>query len=666
MPVRDKTAQAAVDSSQRFETIALACAAAVVIMTACVLAGAHLATHVAGNPPLRAGLVDAAVATVRLPAHVGDPATAWTPVQAAALPTAGPYYGCLSVTIAVATAVTGLAVRTWRSVGRVRHPLGVEPHAGLARPRDLRRLTVRQSLPGRLTLGRVGGRLVAAEPQASLAVVGPTGCGKSAGFAIPALLEWDGPVIATSVKTDLLHATLARRRAMGRVWIFDPTGATPHQPARWSPLATCSSWHGAIRMAAWLTEAAKGRLQSVTDEEYWMSQARKALAPHLYAAAVSGATMRDVVRWIDAQEQDRVRLALQRQAGVLDEVERALGGADADDERRQLEPHTRADIVDQIRQVLRADAGRRAELADQRVIHWPLDMQEQLDERIANEVETRLRRLVEAKVVAAARSRGDLDALVSVESLWAQEDRLRGSIYATVQNVLLVYTDPQVADATSAAEVDIDEWLAGSNTIFVVATADEQDRLRPALTVLIQQAVRRAYEVANSLGGSLARPCLLLLDEAGNIAPLRDLPSYAATARSHGISVVSIWQDLAQIRALYGNRAQVVINNHRAKIFGSDNDDPDTLEFVSRLVGDSQFIERNYSADVTGSGRRSVSEHTTYRRAVPLDVLRRLRRGNALLIYGSQLPAHLELRPWYDDRRLRALAGVRPEPADPS
>jgi type IV secretion system protein VirD4 len=629
-----------------------------------MLAAAHLATHLAGNPPLRAGLVDAAVAMVRLPSHVDDPARAWTPEQATALPGPGAFYGCLFLVIALASAVSILAVRLWRSVGRDRHPLGVEPHAGLAKPGDLRRLLVRRPTPGRLTLGRLGGRLVAAEPQASLAVVGPTGCGKSAGFAIPALLEWEGPVVATSVKTDLLQATLTRRRALGRVWIFDPTGATPHHPARWSPLATCSTWHGAIRMAAWLTEAAKGRLQTVTDEEYWMSQARKALAPHLYAAAVSGATMRDVVRWIDAQEQEQVRLALQRQAGVLDEVERALGDPQADHERRQLEPHTRADIVDQIRDVLRADAGRRAELADQRVIHWPLDMQDQLDERIANEVEARLRRLVEAKIVADARARGDLDPLVSVESLWAQEDRLRGSIYATVQNVLLVYTDPQVADATSAAEVDIDEWLAGSNTIFVVATADEQDRLRPALTVLIQQAIRRAYEVANTLGGSLTRPCLLLLDEAGNIAPLRDLPSYAATARSHGISLVSIWQDLAQIRALYGNRAQVVINNHRAKIFGSDNDDPDTLEFVSRLVGDSQVIERNYSSDVTGAGRRSVSEHRTYRRALPLDVLRRMRRGNALLIYGSQLPAHLELRPWYGDRRLRALAGVCPERAD--
>ena len=57
----------------------------------------------------------------------------------------------------------------------------------------------------------------------SLAVVGPTGCGKTVGFAIPALLEWRGPVIATSVKADLVTASLEHRRACGDVWIYDPT-----------------------------------------------------------------------------------------------------------------------------------------------------------------------------------------------------------------------------------------------------------------------------------------------------------------------------------------------------------------------------------------------------------------------------------------------------------
>src|SRR5688500_12930978 len=48
-----------------------------------------------------------------------------------------------------------------------------------------------------------------------------------------------------------------------------------------------------------------------------------------------------------------------------------------------------------------------------------------------------------------------------------------------------------------------------------VAAAHEQARFRPVLSVLIQQAIRSAYD--RERGGRLERPCLVLLDEAGNI-----------------------------------------------------------------------------------------------------------------------------------------------------
>ena len=44
----------------------------------------------------------------------------------------------------------------------------------------------------------------------------PTGGHKTTGLAIPALLEWQGPVLATSVKSDLLIDTVARRRIARR------------------------------------------------------------------------------------------------------------------------------------------------------------------------------------------------------------------------------------------------------------------------------------------------------------------------------------------------------------------------------------------------------------------------------------------------------------------
>jgi type IV secretory pathway TraG/TraD family ATPase VirD4 len=242
--------------------------------------------------------------------------------------------------------------------------------------------------------------------------------------------------------------------------------------------------------------------------------------------------------------------------------------------------------------------------------------------------------------------------------LWNKDARLRDSVFATMENVLAGYADPRVADTAEGCEINLTEWLSGNNTIYVVATAHEQARLRPVLTVLVQQAIRAAYDTAAaSTDRRLCHPCLILLDEAGNTAPLRDLPGYAATARSHGITLVSVWQDLAQIRAIYRDRAQTVLNNHRAKLFGTGIADEATLEYVSRLVGDERRTEQAFSGDLRG-GRRSISEHTTYRRAAPVDVLRRIRPDEAVLVYGSELPAHLRLRPYYRDPELRRRAAL--------
>ena len=245
--------------------------------------------------------------------------------------------------------------------------------------------------------------------------------------------------------------------------------------------------------------------------------------------------------------------------------------------------------------------------------------------------------------------------LVAAQAMWGKEKRLRGSVYATVENVLSGWADPGVTANAETCDIDFDDWLAGDNTIYIVAATHEQARLRPVLTVLAQQAIRAAYDTANATGGTLARPCLLLLDEAGNTAPLKDLPAYASTARSHGITLITVWQDLAQIKAIYHDRAQTVLNNHRAKLFGTGIADDATLDYISRLVGDEERTERNLSADVSGD-RRTISEHRTYRRAAPMDVVRRIQPDTGVLLYGSELPALVHLRPWYGDLGLRAAA----------
>ena len=81
-------------------------------------------------------------------------------------------------------------------------------------------------------------------------VVGPTQSGKTTGLVVPAMSEWDGPVLATSIKTDVLVQTLAARSELGEARVFDPTQATSLGHAVWSPLSASTTWTGARRTAA--------------------------------------------------------------------------------------------------------------------------------------------------------------------------------------------------------------------------------------------------------------------------------------------------------------------------------------------------------------------------------------------------------------------------------
>jgi type IV secretion system protein VirD4 len=144
------------------------------------------------------------------------------------------------------------------------------------------------------------------------------------------------------------------------------------------------------------------------------------------------------------------------------------------------------------------------------------------------------------------------------------------------------------------------------------------------------------------------------LDEAANIAPLPDLDALASTAAGHGVQLVTVWHDLAQISARYGLRATTVVNNHRAKLFLSGISDPSTLDYASHLVGEEEVLLASTTHGGRGGGSTTRSPST--RRLAPPDALRRIAPGEGVLVYGDLPPARLALRTWFDDPGLRVRA----------
>jgi type IV secretion system protein VirD4 len=251
---------------------------------------------------------------IRLPRTPSNPAAAWPPGVRQLLPGAGTFYAIFALLLALLTGlVLWLSNRMRTMRGRVSRGMVIPgPAPGTipsgrtnwAKPQVFSDLFVSAPMPGRVTLGRVGGRYVAAEPLAAVITLGPTQSHKTAGLAVPALLEWDGPVLATSVKSDLIRATIDQRWQRGEVYLYDPVGVTGLDRNTWSPLTRCGTWNGAYRMAQSLVGAGRHATPGADN------LAPTLLAPLLMAAAASGRTMGDVVRWVQRQDRPEVTAAL--------------------------------------------------------------------------------------------------------------------------------------------------------------------------------------------------------------------------------------------------------------------------------------------------------------------------------------------------------------------
>jgi type IV secretion system protein VirD4 len=258
----------------------------------------------------------------RLPSHLGDPARAWPWRARTRLPGPLASYGALALLLTTA----GLAVRLAVRAGALDL---VRPGGGGSRWASAGELRVLGGRAGsRLVLGRRAGRTLYAEHRHALVAFGPPQSGKSAGLAIPALLEWSGPAVASSIKTDLLSATVARRRQLGPVFVFDPFELTGPLGQTWSPLGGAATWDGALEVAWRLAAAGELDQKGVEGGDFWAVAAEQRLAPLLYAAAGTDAGIDRVVRWAYGQGLRELDQALAQLSGVA-ETEQQIADANA-------------------------------------------------------------------------------------------------------------------------------------------------------------------------------------------------------------------------------------------------------------------------------------------------------------------------------------------------
>jgi type IV secretion system protein VirD4 len=350
---------------------AVAGAAAATLVSAWLWVGTAALLFGAGWPQLSIATLIGGLG--ELPSHAGDPRFAFPPTVREQLPGTAGFYAALCVMLLLAAAAATLALQITKRLGvgrgrRARH--GARwARSGELRPlrRSVPRVLQRQrtAADARLALGYRGARLLRAEQRHALVVFGPPQSGKSTAIAIPNLLEWDSAAIASSIKSDLLDATLARRRQLGEVMIFDPLRLQGQPGSTWSPLNQAGTWDGALSTALRLASAGEIESRNVKGGDFWSAAAEQRLAPLLYAATRAGKDMRAVVRWAYGQgeaELPGLLHELLEQRGTAAQRADAQAAFDAHSGFAALAGDTRSSVESTVQMLLR---GYRSQLVQQ-------------------------------------------------------------------------------------------------------------------------------------------------------------------------------------------------------------------------------------------------------------------------------------------------------------
>jgi type IV secretion system protein VirD4 len=232
------------------------------------------------------------------------------------------------------------------------------------------------------------------------------------------------------------------------------------------------------------------------------------------------------------------------------------------------------------------------------------------------------------------------------------QERMRGSIIPAVAAKLQFLRDPRVARFTSAELTAPNLGALRRTPDAVYWCLPEQDvvRLRPLSSlffVLAMDQIMQAAPAEEQEGTTV----LTLLDEFANIGTIPHFDSLLTLARSRGLSIWLCLQSLSQLEDRYGKPAANTILANCATRIALAGLDPDSAEYVSRLLGQATLTLSRPSWSLSHFlGRTSGVSYQRASSPRPLltaDEVRRLKAEEVLAIVFNHPPLRLR-KYWYN------------------
>ncbi|MEU3907704.1 type IV secretory system conjugative DNA transfer family protein [Streptomyces goshikiensis] len=228
-----------------------------------------------------------------------------------------------------------------------------------------------------------------------------------------------------------------------------------------------------------------------------------------------------------------------------------------------------------------------------------------------------------------------------------------GSIQFSLNVLARVFADEEVRETCARSDFTFEEWLDKRGTICIIASEADADRFAPLISSLIAGAIHAAESRYNATGKPIDPSVGVLVDEAGNMLRYPRLPNILTTGRGMGITMLTVWHDLSQLRESLGvQKANTVLSASGLRMLLPGCGDLETLRYFSGLYGRTEVMKTSHGRS---RGEHSTNTQATETDLAPVHSLQQLPDFTAIAQYTNLPPIKVKMRLTFRDKDLKKL-----------
>ena len=233
-----------------------------------------------------------------------------------------------------------------------------------------------------------------------------------------------------------------------------------------------------------------------------------------------------------------------------------------------------------------------------------------------------------------------------------------GSILSTAQRETEILDNPFIVASLAASgpgeEVNFADWHKGTMSVFLCLSAPKFPVFSRWLRLVLTSALD---EMTDSLNPP-PMPVCFMLDELATLGHLQAVENAVGLAAGYGIQLVTVFQDVAQMRDLYKGRWASFVGNAGVRAVFS-LDDYETAHYWSQFMGGRLFETTSHQQDIYGMTKGQSKGETMRPLRSPERLMLEFSRDKMLVLPQGSRPIVSGRVAYFNDP---ALAGLWDDP----